>query len=625
MRLKQLLYIVLFAAIVIPVVISISVFAWSMTTFLTDKVQQEDLPTSLREIKNAVELDLLKTIAPSKTLAHNEYIKRWLTTGEPVSERALLNRHLATLKQQNNAISAYVVAADSGNYYTHNGLSRVVTKNQDPWFYQFMNADVPYEVSIDIDKATNVASAFINYAIVENGRRIGLAGIGQSMEAMSALIASYTVGKAGIVYLVDAEGVIQLHPDKNKRGTRVPVAQITGQAREFSVDGEDVTQLAMQLSTIDWYVVTEVPSAQLYGPLRDAVLTNIVIALLIIAVGAIVVKFLSNLIFQPIETITNAVTALNEKDGDLTARLNIQQRNEIGALASQVNLFVEKLQQMFRQVSHSADHVKDITIDVYKQIELAQSYTQTQSNSTHSVAAAVEEMNLTVKEISNSAQGASDVASTTEEHVSCSASTINDAMQNVEKLDALMSKSVDSVNALSLSIDSITRILEVIRGISDQTNLLALNAAIEAARAGDQGRGFAVVADEVRSLAKRTHESTEEINTMIIELNTKASETVHDIQQGSASTRETSQYLISCVEALENISQQVARLTEVNTHVATATREQASATNEISQNISVISQTAQETSRSMQTSFALVNELDKESKALNHTIGRFTL
>ena len=148
-----------------------------------------------------------------------------------------------------------------------------------------------------------------------------------------------------------------------------------------------------------------------------------------------------------------------------------------------MDTFIEKLQHMFLQVSHSAEHVKGIAVDVNRQIELTQSYSSTQSDSTQSVAAAVEEMNLTVKEISDSAQGASEVANTTQENVVRSSRIINDTMQNVAQLNTLMDRSVDSVNALSDSIDSITRILNVIRDISEQTNLLALNAAIEAARA----------------------------------------------------------------------------------------------------------------------------------------------
>ena len=625
MKLKRLLFFVLIAALVIPVTITTGFFAASTLTFLSNKVEETTLPTSLREVRNGVELDIQKTLLPSKSLAKNEYIKSWINAGEPSSELTALTSHLNTLKSEYGAISAYFVSSKSKNYYTQDGVVRQVNSSSDPWFDAFLASKAPYEISIDVDKSSNKASAFINYEVIVNGNKIGLAGLGLSLDAMSQLIASYKVIETGIVYLVDKEGVIQLHPDQSMRGKKVAIGSILNKASEIIRDGEDKTMLAMELKSLDWYLVTEVPSEELYGPINQAIMTNIIIALVIILIGSVGVKFLSDLIFKPIDSITAAVTNLNSKGGDLTARLQIEENNEIGDLAKQVDEFLEQLHVMFIQVSESANQLKVIAIDVFEQIELSQSYSTRQSDSTTSVAAAIEQMDSTVKEISFSAQGASEVANTTENNVLTSTQNLNKAMENMGKLDSVMSKSVGSVNQLSESIGSITNILDEIRGISEQTNLLALNAAIEAARAGEQGRGFAVVADEVRNLAQRTNESTAEISQLMSELIMQTSETVNDIQAGNQSAKATSEFLQSCVEGLTNISTEVGKLTEVNTHVASATRDQSAATGEISMNITVIAETADDTSTSMQRSYDLVTKLDGESKTLSGIIGKFTL
>lgn len=625
MQLKRLLFIALITALVLPVVVTTAVFATSILGFLTEKVETSELPTALNDVKNAIELDLQSTILPSRSLANNAYIKQWIVEGEPSDGVDALTQHLINIKRESSAITAYVVSGYSNNYYTHNGVEREITPQGDAWFKVFMSESAPYEIAIDIDKSNGLASAFINYAIEINGKRNAIAGVGLSLDAMSRLIASYSVADSGIVYLVDADGAVALHPDMSKRGDRVNATSFVNKPTELNVNGVDTVRLAVKLDSIDWYLVVDVPSDELYGAINSAVMTNVFIALVIIIVGLLSVKVLSDKIFAPIDTMTRAVTSLNERDGDLTARLQINENNEIGVLANQIDLFLAKLHRMFLQVSESADHVKGIAAQVYEQIELAQSYSSRQTDSTNSVAAAIEEMDSTVREISNSAQGASEVANTTEENVSASAITIDKAMHNMSELSDVMTKSVSSVNELSTSINSITSILDEIRGISEQTNLLALNAAIEAARAGEQGRGFAVVADEVRNLASRTNESTTEISQLMDELNKRTSETVADIMAGNESTKATSDFLSSCVQALSNISAEISKLTEVNTHVASATREQSAATGEISENISVISQTAQETSMSMKKSFSLVHQLDNEAKALNDIIGRFTL
>ncbi len=625
MKLKQILSVSLLAAIVVPMFVAITIFSTSMTRFLTNKVEQTELPTALQEVKNAVELDLARSILPSRSLSTSEYVMAWMRAGEPQDQVPLLSKHLSSVKQQNDAVAAFVVSANSGNYYTPEGISRQVDDANDPWFADFIASNKAFDISIDIDKGAQTATAFINYAIEANGQRIGLAGVGKSLDAMTDLIAAYKIGENGIVYLVDSNNVIQLHPQQAQRGKRFDAAGLVGKINTFERDGTTYVKSAAQLDSLDWYLVTEVPESDLYGAINSAIITNVVIGIVIAIIGVVGAKALSSLIFKPIEKITGAVTELTQKDGDLTARLDIKENNEIGDLADKIDLFLEQLHAMFKQVSQSADNVHVFAGQVYEQIQRSHEFSNTQTSSTLTVAAAVEEMDLTVKEISNSAQGASEVAATTESNVNTSLAVINQTMEQMGQLGRLMNSSVDSVNELSSRIASITDVLEVIRGISEQTNLLALNAAIEAARAGEQGRGFAVVADEVRNLAKRTSDSTEEINAMISTLNATASQTVNAIQEGSASTGSTAEQLSQSVTSLRTIADEVIRLTEMNRHVATATREQSQATGEISKNVSIISETAHETTHSMETSYKLVNALEQESQALSATINRFTL
>jgi methyl-accepting chemotaxis protein len=428
------------------------------------------------------------------------------------------------------------------------------------------------------------------------------------------------------VYLVDESGEIKLHPNKNLIGTKINLSAIKNGKLE-TVEKNDINVIisSTPIESLGWNLVAEIPEEQLYRAINSAINLNIIFGIAIALIGFMLVRVLARQIFSPIEAITNAVKALTEKDGNLTARLPENSDNEIGLLAQNFNLFLSHLHSMFEQVSTSAIRVKEISEHVNEKINNAANLADQQSSSTETVAAAVNEMEMTVNDISNSANNASEIAEKSQStSISCSG-FVDQTIEQMQDLESSMGSSVSSVIELSSEIQSITKVLEVIKGISEQTNLLALNAAIEAARAGEQGRGFAVVADEVRTLAQRTAESTEQINAMITSLNSKADVTVLSIELGSKTTSETSVRLNETGSTLATITQEIMNLTEMNAMVATATREQTLATSEISQNIVMISDTANQTKENMRESAQLCDELDNESKSLQNLMAKFTL
>jgi len=419
---------------------------------------------------------------------------------------------------------------------------------------------------------------------------------------------------------------VMLHSDRDLMGQKININEIkNGAIVNKQIGDEDYVVSSTPIESLGWHLVAEIPENQLYGPINSAINSNLLFGVIIAIIGFVLARVLVAQIFKPIENITAAVNSLTKKDGDLTARLPTDDNNEISELAANFNLFLEQLHSMFKQVSDSANHVKSISESVLVQVQGAANLAEVQSSSTQTVAAAVNEMEVTVQDISNSASNASDIATTTEETTHKGVEFVNGTIKHMEQLETAMATSVASVTELSSEIKSITQVLDVIKAISEQTNLLALNAAIEAARAGEHGRGFAVVADEVRTLAMRTAESTEQINEMIDSLNTKASSTVSAIELGSKNTLENAERLKVTGSTLTGISQEIVTLSELNSSVATATREQTLATSEISQNVVMISDSAEQTKQNMKNSEQLCNGLNKESNILKELLGKFTL
>ena len=625
MLLRHKLYVSLVFAIVFPLSVSTYMFSTNIKTHATEKLIQSELPTALSDVRNAIELELAEPIITSKSIATNLFVKNWLKGGEAENLQSEFVSYLSEVKDQSNAITAFIVSGASNNYYTHSGLVRQINKSNDLWFYDFIDSNKEYDLSIDIDKTLGKAAVFINYSIVIDGERKAIGGVGRSLDSMTSLIKSYKIGEQGIVYLVDDKGVIKLHPDQSLIGNPVRLADLSN-GKILSDERVTGTYLiaSTPLKSINWHLVAEIPERQLYDAVNSAINKNIIFGFIIALIGFALIRLIITQIFKPIEAITRAVTSLTEKDGDLTARLPVN-NNEIGHLAQKFNLFLEQLHAMFVQVSSAASQVKSISGSVNSKISSATKLAEQQSESTDTVAAAVNELEMTVQEISNSAAQASDVATDSQTSSLKGVQFVNQTIDEMKDLESSMASTVISVNELSTEIQSITKVLDVIKGISDQTNLLALNAAIEAARAGEQGRGFAVVADEVRTLAQRTAESTEQINAMVSLLNNKAELTVTAIETGSKSTVETSNQLSQTGSTFSNISEEIIKLAELNSHVATATSEQKLATSEISENIVLIATTAAKTKENMIDSTELCKELDKESKALQSLIGKFTL
>jgi methyl-accepting chemotaxis protein len=194
-------------------------------------------------------------------------------------------------------------------------------------------------------------------------------------------------------------------------------------------------------------------------------------------------------------------------------------------------------------------------------------------------------------------------------------------VETIVGLAAEIESASEVIRNLEKDSNQIGSILDVIKGIAEQTNLLALNAAIEAARAGEQGRGFAVVADEVRTLASRTQESTEEIQSMIEKLQSGAKVAVSVMSDSRKYADDSVSHAKSAGEALEMITQSISTITEMNTQIATAAEEQSAVSEEINGNIVNINHAAEEAAEganSTSTESERLAEMAKELQLLVH-------
>jgi methyl-accepting chemotaxis protein len=355
---------------------------------------------------------------------------------------------------------------------------------------------------------------------------------------------------------------------------------------------------------------------------------HIIIQSTIFGLAVILILFISWSVFRAIMrplTLTCDTMERITADNDLTHRVELQSKDEMGQLATRFNALLGRMHEALTTANGNAGGVLSTAAALATASSQVAESSAKQASATSATAAAVEQMTVSINTVSGNAEEAQSLATKAGENSVQGGKIIQEAVSEMGEIASTVSSASQVIHALGEESREISNVVQVIREVADQTNLLALNAAIEAARAGEQGRGFAVVADEVRKLAERTAQSTGDISTMIDKIQASASEAVQEMGRVVQRVESGKVLAENAGERMASIQEDSRRVSDAVTEISDNLKEQSNASHDIAKHVESIAQMTDENNVAAEEVSSNAQRLDHLAKETSAAIAVFRL
>lgn len=467
--------------------------------------------------------------------------------------------------------------------------------------------------------------------ITSDGIVKGVLAVNVSLKNLTELVKSIRLGESGYVMLIE-DGIVLVDPRDTTHSFKplkdlgeayAKLAAIPQGSTEVELNGIPYMANVWTSPDLGWrYIGLIERSEVMSAATRMTYLTTLIVGGLTVIFALVAVAF-SQSIVKPISQVSTGLQSIAQGEGDLRRELEFQGNDETAELAGWFNKFLSAIRQLIQHIGAASSNLQNasrVNSEVANNMNEAAGR---QREAVELVSTAFNEMVATANEVARSCSGAAESAENGHRRVAEGKQQIEITTDNVNRLGRRLTESSQSMTELEAGSRSINQILGTIRAIAEQTNLLALNAAIEAARAGDQGRGFAVVADEVRALAKRTSDSTGEIEQLLGALGSKTQEVMGKM----GSCLELSHASVSSIEStrdsFEGIQLSVNEIRDQNLQISAAAEEQHSVAEEINRHIQQIYDEARLVESLANSAQDDSGKLSSLSDELNGLVGRF--
>jgi methyl-accepting chemotaxis protein len=592
--------------------------------------------TGFIDSKNRIENETLNQIENSAT-AYNKYLTEWLYNKEMAlsslpsdAPRLLVGSVLPVIKQSGNFENVFLAYQD-GSQKNANKVD-LPEGNNDPrewgWYKNAINNEKMFMDNPTIAAATGEQVVSLGKAIKLHGETIVM-GADIKLTSIIENLKNINLAGNGEIFVVSKNG--NIFANTNEKLINQPVSKIgitssmlnsTGLNIE-SIKGNEYHIYVEPIKGTDLKTVIKIDSESLITGINETAFYQFIVGLIVVLLGSGLMFLLMNKLLAPLNEVTKALEEISKGDGDLTKKLDVKSKDEIGQLSESFNEFVESQRVLVSQVKAQAETLKGLAEKSSLTTNESTEIINLQQQEIEMVATAINEMATATLEIARNAEDAAGSAQSSNQSAEIGMGIVDASINSINGLSIEIEETAGVVNTLNNHVKEISGILVAIQDIADQTNLLALNAAIEAARAGEAGRGFAVVADEVRVLSQKTHNSTKEIQDTIETFENIVGRATTLMNSSANKAKETVESSDQLAEAFNQINVSIQMISDMTTQIATAVEEQTTVTDEVSENITRIKGVSDDLTTASNMSLESAEILNQEAIDLDSKVEKF--